>query len=406
MRPLVRIEGRGPVAAALRLFLLEQGFDAAQIDSEQPDDALPDWLANRAIALSAGSLELLSGSVAALEPRRLRPGDAQAAAIMSVAILRAGALGRTLIEPEPQGPGCLGAVIRYGSLHRLLGDSWTQHSRISALGQWAQPGAGGKGGGEGDARSAPAAALVRVIADGEPRTGDSRELDQYALTAEVQVDRGEPGRAWERFTSEGPLAMLPLPGAGRFALVWCAPPQAAQRRCDLPAPVFEAEMLQAFGPALGPITLTSPRHCAPVRRQQGPVRIDRLTVAIGNAAQTLHPVAGQGLNLGLRDAWVLARCLGDALAQSRQRQRACGGAELAREQSGIAHEEFVKALDRHEMLRRQDRRSVIAITDALATLTRRQALLPLQSVALAGLELCTTLKRRARSTFTHGWRAL
>jgi 2-octaprenyl-6-methoxyphenol hydroxylase len=136
------------------------------------------------------------------------------------------------------------------------------------------------------------------------------------------------------------------------------------------------------------------------------VRIDRWTVAIGNAAQTLHPVAGQGLNLGLRDAWVLARCLGDALAQSRRRQPAHGVSDSAREPSAIGHEDFVNALDRHEMLRRHDRRSMVAITDTLASLTRAQAMLPLQSLALAGLELCTALKRRARTTFTHGWREL
>ena len=406
MMPLVRIEGRGPIAAALRLFLLEQGFDAAQIDGEQANDALPDWLASRAIALSAGSLELLSRSVAALDPRRLRPGDAQAAAIMSVAILRAGSLGRSLIEPDPQGPGCLGAVIRYGILHRLLSDAWALQSHVSAVGRSAQGEAGRRPDGEGETRNAPATALVQVIADGEPRTGERNDLDQYALTAEVQVGRGEPGRAWERFTAEGPLALLPLPGAGRYALVWCAPPQIAQRRADLPAQTFEGELLQAFGPALGPITLASPRHCAPVRRQQGPVRIDRWTVAIGNAAQTLHPVAGQGLNLGLRDAWVLARCLGDALAQSRRRQPAHGVSDSAREPSAIGHEDFGNALDRHEMLRRHDRRSMVAITDTLASLTRAQAMLPLQSLALAGLELCTALKRRARTTFTHGWREL
>lgn len=386
MSALVRIEGQGPVAAALRLFLLEQGFDPAQLACEPSRDALPDWLASRAIALSAGSLELLSGSIAALDPRCLSRGDPQAAPILSVAILRAGALGRSLIETDPQGPGCLGAVVRYGRLHAFL----RQAERDSD----AQPAAAAGSDGE----------VVQIIADGEPRSGDSRDFDQYALTAEVLARRGEAGRAWERFTAEGPLALLPLPDAGRLALVWCAPPEAANRRCALPAPAFEAELLNAFGPALGPIRLAGPRHCAPVRRQQGPSRIDRSTVAIGNAAQTLHPVAGQGLNLGLRDAWVLAHCLGDALARSRrlgpQHAAAADGPSAATRQC------FIDALDRYEGLRAPDRRSMIGITDALASLTRAQALLPLQSAALAGLELCRPLARLARSTFTHGWRRL
>jgi 2-octaprenyl-6-methoxyphenol hydroxylase len=267
-------------------------------------------------------------------------------------------------------------------LHRLLGEACT--------GLASDPGWG--------------SACVRVLADGEPRDEASRDFDQSALTAEIVARRIEPGRAWERFTSEGPLALLPLPDAGRLSLVWCAPPEAADRRHRLTQPAFEAELLAAFGPALGPLELASPRHCTRLRRQAGRVRIDRLSVAIGNAAQSLHPVAGQGLNLGLRDAWVLARCLGDALADSRRRTPGDPSAgEIAAQPTEAA---WAAALDRYERLRAPDRGLLLGLTDQLASLTRSQALRPLQSVALAALDLASPLRRLARSTFTHGWRDL
>lgn len=382
MSALVRIEGHGPVAAALRLFLMREGLDAAQIDAESAHQTLPDWLAHRALALSVGSLELLSGPVPALDPRRVASGETEAAAIESVEIIRAGALSRSLLQTPSGGPGCLGAVVRYGVLHRLL----------CAAGQ-------------GMAHApATSGALIRVLADGEPRDPGLRDFDQLALTSEIVAHRAQPARAWERFTSEGPLALLPLPTAGRWSLVWCAPPEAAKRRQALAKPAFEAELLAAFGPALGPLELASPRHLTPLRRQEGRVRLDRLCVAIGNASQSLHPVAGQGLNLGLRDAWVLARCLGDTLAESRRRQVTHRAADpQTRDPPDAA---WVAALDRYERLRAPDRRLLLSLTDQLASLTRPEGLRPVQSIALAALELCAPLKRLARSTFTHGRRDL
>jgi 2-octaprenyl-6-methoxyphenol hydroxylase len=110
--------------------------------------------------------------------------------------------------------------------------------------------------------------------------------------------------AYERFTPEGPLALLPA--GDDLALVWSTTPERAERLCAAPGADFLGELKQAFGNRLGRFTAVQRRGMFPLalrvaRRVAGPH-----TVRIGNAAQTLHPVAGQGLNLGLRDAWELA----------------------------------------------------------------------------------------------------
>lgn len=402
MPACVQIEGRGPVATALSLFLLDEGFSAHELIMDPPQSELPQWLASRAIALSQGSLELLSQLIPALHPARLASGSPIAAPIDSVVIMRAGRLGRSLIEAEPGAPACLGAVMRYEHLQGLLSEA-LKHRLQDTL---PQP----------DASEAlrAASAIIGVRADGDPRSAEIREFDQHALIAEVMVSGGRPGRAWERFTHEGPLALLPLPGfeGKRRALVWCAPAGIAQRRCEMEESLFNRELLDAFGPSLGSIRVAGPRFAGPIRRQIQAARIDSLTVAIGNAAQTLHPVAGQGLNLGLRDARVLARCLGDARARlcpggsvppsAGNTGSVAGGARVeAADPSG-----WIAALDRYGRLREIDRRALVGITDSLASLPRAQALAPIQSVGLASIELCPPAKRLARRIFTHGFRRL
>ena len=108
------------------------------------------------------------------------------------------------------------------------------------------------------------------------------------------------------------LALLPLPEPHRHALVWCDRPEDCRRRAAMSTADFEAELSRAFGSGLGRLALASPRHVAPLVRSVRRETFDGHRIMIGNAAQALHPVAGQGLNLGLRDAFELAQALGDA----------------------------------------------------------------------------------------------
>jgi len=354
----VRIEGRGPVGLALALFLSRQGFDAASISIDAAGAGLPPWLAARPIALSLGSWQLLS-RVATLP---------QAAPIMKVDVSLRGRAGRTRMLASDLRAPALGYVLRYGPLHHALAAALAARLASSSP-------AGG---------DAPQPALT-VIADGDPG-GASRvhDFDQTALLAEVVTEGDGHGTAYERFTDEGPLALLPLPEARRYALVWCGRPANSQRRAALAPHEFDAELLAAFGDALGTLRLDSDRVLAPLQRRVRVAETGSPQVAIGNAAQALHPVAGQGLNLGLRDAFELAQRLGELRAS---------GHPLA------------EAAARFARARRADRGLTIAATDALAQAFTIPAVARIESLALGALDLVAPARDRVAAALMFGLRA-
>lgn len=357
---MIRIEGRGPVALALRLLLEREGIDRQALIADPIDADLPDWLGSRALAVSLGSLRRSVEWCRSARPMRSLNRQVwlhQSRWLMSAAR----ASGGTRIRASELGTPLLGAVFRYGTLHRLLRES------IELRAPLARP--------LHDQTASGEQPLLTVIADGEAeqRPGHrTREFEQMALLAEVEVERDCPGWAYERFTSEGPLALLPLPEPRRRALVWCAPQLQCRARAELSEAAFGSALYQTFGPGLGRITLRGTRHVSPVTRRIGPLRPAPDQIAIGNAAQALHPVAGQGLNLGLRDAAVLARVLGDWRAQAGS---------------------LAAALDRFENHRRRDRETLVATTDLLATLTGPDLLKPVHAAALTLIDFCAPLRR-------------
>lgn len=144
---------------------------------------------------------------------------------------------------------------------------------------------------------------------------------------------------------------------------------------------FAAALTHAFGVRLGHIALSGARHTTALSRRIAPIFRAPRSVAIGNAAQVLHPVAGQGLNLGLRDAYALARELGDAFSGDRS---------------------IDKALARFVHLRRADREIVVATTDLLAWLTCPDLLRPAHALALTAVDSLAPLRRRVARVFMHG----
>ena len=143
-----------------------------------------------------------------------------------------------------------------------------------------------------------------VHAEGSSAQAEEKRYAQDAVVALVTVDPPSRGAAFERFTPDGPLALLPL--GGRYALVWSTRPEKARALVEAPEPQFLAELAAAAGSRPGRPLQAEARMALPLVLRVRATRVAPREVFIGNAAQTLHPVAGQGLNLGLRDAWDLA----------------------------------------------------------------------------------------------------
>ncbi|WP_394203093.1 2-octaprenyl-6-methoxyphenyl hydroxylase [Shewanella waksmanii] len=130
------------------------------------------------------------------------------------------------------------------------------------------------------------------------------EFDQVAIVANVSVDKPHQGRAYERFTDSGPIAVLPMAdsdGLARISLVWALKSTDAERVLALDESAFLSELQQAFGHRAGRFIAVGKRVSYPLALSYMPRPIYHRTVFVGNAAQTLHPIAGQGFNLGLRD---------------------------------------------------------------------------------------------------------
>ncbi|MBA1278913.1 MULTISPECIES: 2-octaprenyl-6-methoxyphenyl hydroxylase [Pseudomonadaceae] len=131
---------------------------------------------------------------------------------------------------------------------------------------------------------------------------------QTALIANVTPGKPHGGNAFERFTDEGPMALLPLQD-NRCALVWTRPEQDAARLVALSEAEFLGELQQAFGYRLGGFQQVGARHLYPLELIEAEEQVRSSLVVLGNAAHSLHPIAGQGYNLSLRDTEALAAAL-------------------------------------------------------------------------------------------------
>ncbi|SOY86511.1 2-octaprenyl-6-methoxyphenol hydroxylase, FAD/NAD(P)-binding [Cupriavidus taiwanensis] len=329
--PDIAIVGGGPVGLALACQLLRTtGWRIVLADAATPARAARD---PRAIALSHGSRQLLE---------QIGAWPVPGSPIEHIHVSQRGRFGHVRLHHDDYGVPALGYVVRYGELCNVLERALAQASQAAGEGQLrrvfetrierieqdpvprgadvADAGIVHLQGTGHDGQAARFAARVAVQAEGglfheqaahQGRGARTRDYRQTAVIAHVTCSRPQPGWAWERFTEEGPLALLPHEehGTPGYALVWCCPPERAARRIALPEAQFAAELGQAFGDRMGQFTLAGKRHAFPLGLNAAPVTVNGRVVAVGNAAQTLHPVAGQGLNLGLRDAFALADSL-------------------------------------------------------------------------------------------------
>lgn len=163
---------------------------------------------------------------------------------------------------------------------------------------------------------------VRELADIASR---SEAYDQYALVATVRAELGNRETAWQRFMRDGPLALLPV-GRDLFSIVWSTRPEEAELLRDLPVDEFDALLTEASEARLGQLSLLGARAVFPLRLQHALEYVRPGLALVGDAAHVIHPLAGQGVNLGFLDAGVLL----DALLAGREAGRAPGALRTLR----------------------------------------------------------------------------
>ncbi len=300
----VLIVGAGPVGAVCALALMQQGV-AAHVLEAQPEDARAD---SRTLALAHGSRLILDRLGVWERLQGVTP-------ITRIHISQRDALGVARLAADELGVPALGYVLPYAELAAALKQALREAgiaveygvavARIESAADAAIVHTA-------DARTL-GAPLVAVADGGRgnavPIPRFERDYGQIAVVCDVETELPHANQAFERFTPDGPAALLPK--GDRYAMVWSASNADAQRIAALPDDEFLATLQRHFGGRQGMFLQAGPRKTFPLRLAYTGSDTAGRVVRIGNAAQTLHPVAGQGFNIGLRDAWELASLCGD-----------------------------------------------------------------------------------------------
>ncbi|MDT3736743.1 MAG: FAD-dependent monooxygenase [Denitratisoma sp.] len=373
----VAIVGGGPVGLALALALRHAGIGCEVLDARPAGAPRDD---RRVLALSHGSRQILErlGAWAAIG----------ATPISTIHVSQQGRFGRTLIEAGEAGVPALGYVAEAGRVATELAhscaaagvairhqtqvrDSDAAADRVRLL--CAAP--------QGTTDIAAQLIAWAEGAVGAERDVVRRDYGQQAIVASVQAHGSPAGVAYERFTSSGPVALLPL--GDRHALVWTVPYAAAAALLMIEERAFLSCLREAFSGRLE-FNAAGKRSAFPLGLRFRETPVGARAVWLGNAAQTLHPVAGQGFNLALRDVMQLARLLQESPSD-------CGNPEL---------------LSRHAAARQLDRRGAIGFTDGLVRLFGLRGAISghARGAGLLALDLLPTARRFLARRMMYGAR--
>ena len=367
----IAIIGGGPVGAALALALRDSGLSISVLEARKPTEASTD---PRALALSYGSRLLLTqlGVWQALT---------QVSAIQNIHISQKNSLGRTLLKASELEVPDLGYVLPYTTLQNSLQQAllntpitYLQGAMVNALNPAMEGVVIAYRQNEEDLQLQ---ARLVVVADGGKLLTSSHppeihDYGQSAFITHVTCTQPLAGTAFERFTANGPIALLPYQNG--YELVWTASDAAIHDMLQWDDATLLTKLHVHFGDRVGQFLTVGRRSSFPLRLKRAPATTLPHTVLIGNAAQTLHPVAGQGFNLGLRDAWELAQLILNSSPQ------ALGSATILKD---------------YQQARQIDRNAGIRFTDSLVRLFSNDLplLSPARAAALSLLDCLPGMKK-------------
>jgi 2-octaprenyl-6-methoxyphenol hydroxylase len=356
----VLIVGGGAVGSALGCALAELPLDTVLVEAHEVRFLEQPSFDARVTALANGSQQILAG----LDLWPELKGYTEA--IRAIHISERGRFGAARIHAAEERVSALGYTVENHALGRVLWERLQRAPRFTALAP-AKVAALAVGEHHVTARVEQAGrtfdvrAKLAVAADGArsavraalgvPVT--EHDYEQRAVIFNCSTEAPLAGRAFERFTAQGPIALLPLTG-GRAAVIWTLPAAVAEHVAALPDAEFRDELQTVFGRRLGRFTRIGERHLHTLVRIASGAVHGRRAVLVGDAAMRLHPVAGQGFNLALRDVATLAEVIADALlAAPGDRSADIGAAEL---------------LERYAAWRAADRQRVSIFTHGLIQL--------------------------------------
>jgi 2-octaprenyl-3-methyl-6-methoxy-1,4-benzoquinol hydroxylase/2-octaprenylphenol hydroxylase len=325
------VVGGGAIGAALGAALARDEFEVALVEARAPKP----WRAEddvdlRVVALAADARQLFEqlGVWSSIANARVGP-------YRRMHVWDATAPGALTFDAADNGDAALGWIIENRLIQHALWQAVerTRNARVICPGEVASIASEDDGVEAVLADGTRLRARVAIAADGAESPvramlgidANGRDYAQRGLVANVTTARSHEQTAWQRFLPTGPLAFLPL-ADGRCSIVWTLPDAEAARVLALDDAAFRAELGAAFDFRLGEITATTARAAFPLRLRLADRYVSGRVVLAGDAAHVVHPLAGQGMNLGFRDVACLARVLRDA----RERGSDIGAAHVLR----------------------------------------------------------------------------